>query len=355
MITVVLTNRNREIYLIERCLKSLKAQANKDFKCIVVDYGSRTEELLNLKYVLTNYPDIQFITCNTSKQLWCKSRAINIALKTCKTPWFFVGDIDMIFHPDFIENLYHLKDNSEVVYFQVGFLNKQESLIDRAFDAYRVSFKSNSEATGMTLYKTDVLKSLNGYDEFYHGWGGEDTDVHVRLDNANVKVDFYDKKLLMLHQWHPKAYRSKESLEPYHDDLELINHRYLAYTKLNGTSIANTKFEWGQYNEKECEVLKNPTKYFEITNEVADIKGFVNSILLHLNDEVVKLTIRHHPEYKTLKNSAKKILNKKVKTFLPMQEVNNLILETVIGNFRNSAYEYSFNIDLSQIELIIKC
>ena len=82
MITVVLTNRNRDLNLVKHCLASLDAQTSKDFKIVLVDYGSRESNLKHLKALVSQYSGIELIPCNTSKELWCKSRAINIVFKT---------------------------------------------------------------------------------------------------------------------------------------------------------------------------------------------------------------------------------------------------------------------------------
>jgi hypothetical protein len=354
MITVVLTNRNRDLKLVRRCFASLDVQTNKDFKTVVVDYGSRANHLEDLKALVNEYSDIELISCDTSKQLWCKSRAINIVLKLCETSWFFVGDIDLMYHPECIEKLHHLKDKANAIYFQVGFLSEVESKKNKVYNDYEINFKSTYEATGMTLYNTEVLKSINGYDEFYHGWGSEDTDVHVRLKNVDKSVLYYDETILMLHQWHPKTYRSKNSLEPFHSNLEKINQKYLSYSDKGGKGKANKKFDWGYYDATAYDRLQNIDVAYSVTNELSDFKGFVNNILLGTTNEVVSVSIKNHKEYKTLKHVAKKVLNKKVNTFLDMQDLNDALLEAIITNCRNVPYKYSFDRHSQNILLIIK-
>ena len=43
MITLVLTYRNRDLRIAENCLNSLAGQSVKDFRVILVDYGSDPE------------------------------------------------------------------------------------------------------------------------------------------------------------------------------------------------------------------------------------------------------------------------------------------------------------------------
>jgi glycosyltransferase involved in cell wall biosynthesis len=95
MITLVVTNRNRDLRIVKNCLDSLKYQSKQDFNCVLVDYGSDKDYSIALQEVLVKYPNITFISCPVSGQLWNKSRAINMALKHCETPYFLVGDIDL--------------------------------------------------------------------------------------------------------------------------------------------------------------------------------------------------------------------------------------------------------------------
>ncbi|WP_298494595.1 galactosyltransferase-related protein [uncultured Algibacter sp.] len=354
MVTIVLTNRNRDLQLVKRCLDSLVNQTNKDFKIELVDYGSRENNLKELKGLIDKYSAINLISCNNANELWCKSRAINIVLKQCETSHFFVGDIDMMYHPECINKLYELKSKADAVYFQVGFLSEAESKNNKSYKDYNINFKSTNEATGITLYNTKVLKSINGYDEFYHGWGSEDTDVHVRLKNLNKSVLFYDESILMLHQWHPKTYRSKDSLEPFHSNLEKINQEYLIYTAKNNKTVANTKFDWGYFDAESYNSLHNIEVEFEVTNELSDFKGFLNNILLNTTDKVISVSINEHEEYKKIKDVVKKILNKKVRTYISMQDINDCLLETIITNCKNAPYKYTFDSLSQRISLIIK-
>jgi GT2 family glycosyltransferase len=354
MITIVLTNRNRDLKLVKHCLSSLNNQSNQQFKTVIVDYGSKSSNINALKNLLEEFPEVELLCCDTSMQLWCKSRAINIVLKNCNTPHFFVGDIDMIYHQNFIENLHQLKNKADAIYFQVGFLSETESKLDKDFEDYEIKFKSTDEATGMTLYNTEVLKSLNGYDEFYHGWGSEDTDVHYRLKNAQKDVLFYSDSILMLHQWHPKTYRSKDSMEPFHSHLEKINQKYLHYTNVSKRVKANTNFEWGLYHFEAEKKLENIDFEYDITNELADFKGFVNNVLLNTKNKTLMVTIQNHKEYKSLKQVARKVLDKKTRTFLDLDSINDTLLETVIIHCRNATYQYRFDRMKQKISLKIK-
>lgn len=49
-----------------------------------------------------------------------------------------------------------------------------------------------------------ALLELNGFDEFYEGYGREDTDVEIRLQNLGLKIKSLKGVALQFHVWHPR-------------------------------------------------------------------------------------------------------------------------------------------------------
>lgn len=344
MISLVLTNRNRDLFIVKKCLDSLKYQSNTDFELYFVDYGSNEDYLSQLEELLAKYSNLKLIACPVSGQLWNKSRAINIALRRTTNPYFFVGDIDMIFHSEFVKKLYTIKDEQKVIYFQVGFLSQKETLVNEEFDNINISFTSQEEATGMTLYPTKLLQEINGYNEFYHGWGAEDTDVHVRLRNFGVKVEFYEREILLKHQWHPKTYRTNLSTDPYHFKLERINHSYIHISQTSKQIKANRHQQWGVLPEKKEYAQLSNTPDFEIVIEPEVSK--VNALLAQLNnfeDKVVSVIVKDVSNNNKINQLVKRILGKKYLKFLSLKNVNDMILQEIVLHYRNLPYEYSFN------------
>ncbi|SNR36556.1 galactosyltransferase-related protein [Lutibacter flavus] len=352
MITLVFTYKNRSIQIVEKCLNSLQYQSNINFQVILVNYGSEQLITKDLEFLIKSYSFINYFSCPASKQLWNKSKAINIALKNCNTPYFFVGDIDMIFKEDFIEYLNFFKNENGAIYFQVGFLNKEESKLDKPFEKYSIKHLSNREATGMTLYPTKLLKFLNGYDEFYHGWGAEDTDVHCRLLNANFDLKFYNEKVLILHQWHSRIYRFATSKEPFHSSLEKINNQYLKNVIQKKSIKANTNFEWGKIPKAQI-FSKLNSKEVILTNQKSEIDALLYGIFDNYKGLNLILIIGIHPKYKSIKNKVKKILGMNFHTFYELQTINNFILGTIIAHYRNSYYEYEWDKEGNAIKLSI--
>lgn len=353
MITITLTYRDRDLNIVKKCLDSLKVQSSKAFNVTLVDYGSQEGYSNDLKTLISDYDFVKLIQCPVKGQLWNKSRAINMALKQCETPYFLVGDIDLMFHPDFVE-IANKSASEHVVYFQYSFLSEDESLKNQNFEDYKIDFLGGEEVTGTTLFPTNTLKKVNGYDEFYHGWGAEDTDIHIRLKALGVKVNFYNENSLVKHQWHPKAYRSKKSSSPFHTSLERVNHNYMQMTMNNKITIANSNTDWGvipnnsNYNkliEKPDFVINIPPIDIEFSALLSQFKNF--------NNKVIEVKINQAKSKDKAYQGLKKSLKKKYFNYLDLETINNLLLEEIIKNYRNEAYTYKFNRESGSINLII--
>jgi len=354
MITIALTYRNRDLRIVKNCLDSLQNQTQKNFSVVLVDYGSEDVYAEQLATLAANYNFITVIDCPVSGQLWNKSRAINIALKQCDTSYFIVGDIDLIFHPAFIQKACELANMDEVHYFQYGFLVKEESLANKLFSDYEVAFLGNNEVTGTTLFPANKLKEVNGYDEFYHGWGAEDTDIHIRLKKAGLPIYFYDVAILVKHQWHPKAYRSKNSPAPFHSQQERVNHSYMQLTLNNNITKANIKEDWGLIPlDVVYEKLFNKPHYLI---EIDCVSYKVDALLAQLknfNGELIGIVIKDAAKKVKIKQQFKKLLGKKYVVYMEMEDVNNRLLEEIINNYRNLPYQYTFNREKNEINLRI--
>ncbi|MFT5892038.1 MAG: glycosyltransferase involved in cell wall biosynthesis [Dokdonia sp.] len=355
LLTIVIPNRNRNLATVKRTLNSIALQLDEQVQVVVIDYGSDLAYQNELQTYTTSLEKVQLILCPTQGQLWQKTRAINIALKQCDTPYFMVADMDMLFHPDFATKIQQYVHPDEVTYFKVGILTEEESVLEKPFSAYQVKFYTNEEATGMTLFPTAILKEINGFDEFYHGWGSEDTDVHVRLRNKGVPVHFNQEEVLLLHQWHPKFYRSKESTAPYHHTLERVNFEYIKLSRKHKKIKSNSHQVWGVTpNIDGYAALNNPTKKITCLSTQDAVSAFCFQLEEGVwVDDVIQLVVQPHPEEKTLKTSVKKALQKRTPHFISLEEANSKLLEMIIAKHRNAPYEYSFDRNKQKITCTI--
>ncbi|MFV8339771.1 glycosyltransferase family 2 protein [Flavobacterium sp. LB3P21] len=352
MITLVLTNRNRDLRIVKNCLESLSNQTKNEFELFFVDYGSDLDYLVELKDLILNYDTVNLILCPVNGQLWNKSKAINIVLKQTKTSHFLVGDVDLIFAPQFISTAYELINDKEIYYFQYGFLSQQESLENKKYEEYQIDFEGSIDVTGTTLFPTETLKKMNGYDEFYHGWGAEDTDIHFRLENLGLEIKFYDSVILVKHQWHSKQYRSRLSKHPFHSGLEAVNHAYMHLGKETKRIIVNKNQSWGEMPDGgKYERLNSNSTTVELilTNSLTIIKALLAQFA-NFNQENINLRIYEVDSSTKFKNVLRKLSNKKAVTYVSLEYVNMMILEEIIKNYRNNPYIYIYDRNLKYIQ-----
>tara|TARA_R100000935_G_scaffold57542_1_gene91714 strand:- start:50 stop:1132 length:1083 start_codon:yes stop_codon:yes gene_type:complete len=357
LLSLIYPYRNRDLKRISRSLESLSSQTSNKFKVKFVDYGSSISHSKEVKALVSTYSFASYTYYHTQHQPWNKSRALNSVIKTLEDGYCFVADVDMIFRNDFVETAMQLQNPNTAVYFKVGFLSEKETERDTSFSDYTIKFESTDGATGLTMFPVKILKEIRGFDEFYHFWGSEDTDVHVRLKNAGYGVEFYEKDILMLHQWH-KTYRLKEvkelSRELQLSDVVRLNYQHLQTAINENKTIANNEF-WGQVQTKqqETQCLEALQRSSTIPNVKETIDHFVFVDLPQLKSGTHAFKFIEDQTNKTLKYKTKKALNKRVDTFYNLKEVNDILLLHIIALYRNLPYIYKVSEDKSYIEFSI--
>lgn len=357
MVSIIYPYRNRERQRLKRSFDSLLNQTNKNFEVYFVDYGTNLDIASEIKTLCLNYSFIKYQSYQTQFQPWNKSRALNSVIKKITSNFCFVADVDIIFHPDFIKIATELQQPETSVYFQVGFLKPDNREVNKSFVNYKDYRKSTSEATGLSMLPVEILQKLRGFDEFYHFWGAEDTDMHVRLRNAGYKVNFYDDKVLLLHQWHA-SYRGKET-NKLSEDFQIngivqLNHQHLKFAIENKLKVANTK-EWGEIMSKSDKVTIEDTPVtLIIKNEKRQVDDFLYGQMPRVKDEILKVIIELDPFQNSLKYLSKRLLNKKVPLYYSLKEVNDMVLLHLISFYRDKPYTYKVESEANRIILGIQ-
>lgn len=323
----------------------------------LVDYGSSEIYSNKVEELCSKYDFVNYRYCHTQFQPWNKSRALNSVINNLTSDFCFVADVDMIFHPDFIKKAKQLQQPETTVYFQVGFLSPDEGVEGRKYNDFTNYRKSTSDATGLSMFPVKVLQELRGFDEFYHFWGAEDTDMHIRLKNAGYPVEYYDKEILMIHQWHP-SYRSKES-KKLTENLQIngivqLNHQHLKFAIINKVRKVNIR-TWGEIMTETDEAeLKNAPINLKIQTEKRQVDDFLYGQLPALKNKILKVVIEPDPSQNSKKFLAKKLLKKKLPVYYSLKEVNDLVLLHLISFYRDEAYIYKVESVNKQIIFGIK-
>ncbi|HSD07369.1 glycosyltransferase family 2 protein [Flavobacterium sp.] len=357
MITVIYPYRNRELRRVKNSLDSLSKQSNKNFTVVFVDYGSEIQFSDSVKSLLKQYEFVKYIYSYHNYQPWSRSKAINIGLRLAETEYVFIADIDIIFHNKFIDVLFVLKNKSENVYFQVGYLDEAESKELKEFDKYTIASKSIPEGQGLSFFKRDSLLTIGGFDEFFHFWGAEDEDVHSRLKNAGFSSKFYNNEILLLHQWH-KSFenieKNKLTVEPILNDVFGLNKQKLRFNQKN--SIVNVNCEnWGKIISKnEFEFLNSNQDSITLLNKKYIIDNFIDFVLPNTHSKIINVVFQKHNYPDTLKYKIKKFLRIKTQEYYSLKYINDLILKTLIIYYKDYFFIYEISSDLKRIQLKIK-
>jgi len=356
MISIIYPYRNRDIKRVQRSFESLKNQSVQNFEVYFVDYGSEPENSVKVQELCSDYPSIKYSNHATRFQPWNKAKALNSVIKNLETKFCFVADIDMIFHPEFVKAAISLQKPEHSVYFKVSFSesgDKLDGIKPEDFDKFR---HSDHHATGLTMFSVKALKRINGFDEFYHLWGAEDTDIHFRLRNAGFKVEFYEEEILMLHQWH-ESYRVSEkaglNAEFQIKNIVQLNHQHLKYAEEYGITKVNSE-GWGKVMtaKQESELLNCSIK-MNINDEKRTIENLIYGVLSSQSDGIFKVNISESENKEEFKNRLKKLAGKKIPEFYTMKEINDLLLMHIISFYRDRPYIFQIAKDLKSITIAI--
>lgn len=357
MLTILYIYRNRELERVKRSLDSLVEQKNQDFEVIFVDYGSSQTIASEVATLISDYPFVTYQYSYSCQQPWSRSKAINIGLHLVKTDFVFIADIDMIFSPDFVQVLENIKSTKQSVFFKVGFLSEKESQTNKKFEDYSIAFTSSVGAQGLSLFPTEALLSIRGFDEFFHLWGGEDEDVHARLKMIGLDIVFFDEKILMLHQWHP-TYRNslnkKLTVSVQHDTIARINQEHFRMNSVLKNQIVN-KENWGNIiSEDQFSTLDKPDVFLELQNKKEAIDNFLFSVLPKLNNKVLEVVIKEDVYPKTFKYHIKKYLGQRIPEYYRLKEINDVLLLHLISFYPDAVYKYVVAEDLKSITLTLQ-
>lgn len=324
---------------------------------IFVDYGSKKETAFEVKKVIDSFSFCTYHYVYSQFQPWNKSKALNFVIKSLTSDYCFIADVDMIFHADFIQVLNEKSALNKVTYFQVGFLSQVQSTEIVDFKSHKTNFLTNKEATGMSLFPVDKLKLIAGYDEFFHCWGAEDTEIHNRLRKIGCEIDFYDKEVLLLHQWH-KNYRANET-KMLNKQLQLsgiveINHQHLVYNLDNEIVKANDE-TWGKViSDEEFLELESFNKETIICNKKELINHFLYVELPQFKNGFLSVRFVEDDFQNTLKYKVKKIMGKKTPHYYSLKEINDELLLHIISFYHQYPYTFKINDDLKSINFKIK-
>jgi N-terminal domain of galactosyltransferase len=91
--------------------------------------------------------------------------------------------------------------------------------------------RSQSLGSHYSIHKSD-LERINGYDENFVGWGGEDEDLGIRLVRAGIYCRSAIRSARVLHLWHPSAITDRRWQEG--PNIQYFNRKEIPVSCING-------------------------------------------------------------------------------------------------------------------------
>jgi len=230
-------NLPRHLQLV--CEGILK-QSHDDFETIICDDGSdeKTRKIISSFKERASFPVLHLWQKNEGFR---KCKILNEGLRAAKGEIFIFLDGDCIPHKHYIKD--HVQNQEDGFYLagrrmELGekFSRTLESKMiqNGCFDyphfslirsvlqkdsehlqrSIRISSKIIRKLLGMNRIidmkgcnysvQKKYLLEINGFDEEYEGYGREDTDVELRLQNLGLKIKSMKGLALQFHVWHPR-------------------------------------------------------------------------------------------------------------------------------------------------------
>ena len=227
--SIIVAFKNRDQKRVEYFLGSLQWQSIKDFELIVINQGSDEEVNGWLEPLLSRYSFVNYIYNFTRGQLFNKSNALNIGIKTASGKYIVIADIDIVFPSNYLEKISNqlspdLFFTHNAFYLPPTFkIEGMQSLFTKdCTNIWQEKF------IGLCVAEKEAFIEINGFDEYYLLWGGEDDDITKRLESSGKKrIHFNAAAMNVYHQWH----ESNAPVYPSPWYLDIVNYLYFAKKK----------------------------------------------------------------------------------------------------------------------------
>lgn len=250
-VSVIVSTYNRSDAL-QVCLHSLFQQTVLPDEVIVGDDGSTEETALVIKSLQGQAP-FPII------HVWHEDKGFRLAMMRNKCVAQSTGDYiieidgDVFLHPKFVAD--HLREahhgcylkgvrvwlgkkltedlckagiSRPINFWTQGIEGRRENGIHCSWLAHFLAPRYHSgtyaKALGcnMSFFREDFIK-INGYDEYFEGWGSEDKDLAARLQNSGCQKRYLKFAGIVYHLWHEQGFKYNEDKNLQY--LEALNTR----------------------------------------------------------------------------------------------------------------------------------
>ena len=242
-VTLMISTYNRPDAL-HLCLESVLHQSVLPDEVIIGDDGSKEETRLVIEQFQHKFP-ISLIHIWQEDNGFQLAKARNKCIAAAKYEYIVQIDGDLILHKRFIAD--HIAFAKKGCYIKGGRVNLNDSLTQKLCSTlqymqpnfftqgllrrinsihclpiarYLAPRRKSAPGLGcnMGFWREDAIK-INGYDEFYVGWGGEDYDFAIRLARLGNKKMALKFAAIVFHLWHNDLYmdNKEKNFEHYYN------------------------------------------------------------------------------------------------------------------------------------------
>ena len=191
LITVVVPVYNRA-EIVMRTLASIKAQRSEDFSLVIVDNASTDNSAEVLAEWVNAHSDSSFMPKLLTESTPGASAARNCGLNAVTTPYVMFFDSDDEMRPTHIERIAnHIKQfpETEILRWNTSTIDSdgwQITKDDHFHDEMQLHLMHSTLATQRFVVRTDIIKSVNGWNESLSTF--DDVDMGVRLVGTGSKI-----------------------------------------------------------------------------------------------------------------------------------------------------------------------
>jgi glycosyltransferase involved in cell wall biosynthesis len=340
-------------------LQSLAAQTHQEFQVLFIDYGSTQDYAGAVEKVVKGFAFANYYYAGHQGLLWCKARALNYGIKRISTPWCFISDVDVLFHTEFVAQLYQQTLKTDSFYLaDIAYLpNKYHlnNLSSYSFEARKP--KHIHETFGVGLFPTVALQQVDGVDTFFHFYGSEDEDLNYRLEQAGFKRNKLEG-LLLQHLWHERYPTNKDHLlttTPRLKQVLRINQRHFLRRKEQAVTHYKRNLTFGSaYSQKDYERLMHHDQVIEVPNIFAHVMHALREELPACQNTIVRTVVYTDDYYLTFKYKLKRWLGKQSLAYMSLKTANDLILTEILFKYRDHNYSYRVHDDIGALEFVIE-
>lgn len=235
LFSIIVGYKNRDVERVKQSIDSLDNQIFKDFELIFVDYGSDQHIASTVKPLVESYSFAQYYYSETRGWLWSRAHALNSGLKFAIGEIILFFDIDLIIESNFLKKISTLNFDDFFFTFSCFYLPEKFDYVNADMFTRGRNYEQNY--VGLCAVKKESVMQINGFDEYFMVWGGEDDDIYKRLALIGLeRKQMPLSQFVSFHQWHPLHSPEKPGLWY----LTMVNYLHKNITSVRGNN------DWGK-------------------------------------------------------------------------------------------------------------